>query len=163
MVTLLATMIVWVTMMAVRAALRLKGHLHLGEFRAEAMKHLLDHSVGPNPQRVVLDFSGQMAISQMPGKAHELCPELVPHLHNRLRRGLDPQQPAIFKLQGVSIGHRHRFGKIDEDVFPLIGHQANAASMARVEIESERAGGPFGWPMSCGSMNRSTMHGSINT
>jgi len=84
-------MIVWVTMVAVRAAFRLKGHLHLGELRAEAMKHLLDHSVGPDPQKVLLDFSGQMAISQMPGKAHELCLELVPHLHNRLRRGLDSQ------------------------------------------------------------------------
>jgi hypothetical protein len=55
-------------------------------------------------------------------------------------------------LQAISIGHRYRFRKIEKDIFALIRNQANAAPMARVEIESERACGLFFRPMSGGAM-----------
>lgn len=151
--TLRATMVLMASMIAVRAALWLKRHLHLQEPRAEPTEHVLDHAVGPNPERVVSNFSGQMSISQMPGKSHELCVIRMPHLYDKLRSGPDLQQLPIFKLQCISIGHRHRSGKIDEDVFALIAGQANAASMARVEIESDRAGRLFRRPMPFRAMN----------
>jgi hypothetical protein len=56
-------------------------------------------------------------------------------------------------LQAISIGHRNRFWKIEKDIFALIRPQVNAATMARVKIESESARSLFLRPMSGGAMN----------
>jgi hypothetical protein len=146
-------MIVIVAMATVRAAFGLKGYLHLHEFSSEAMKHFLDHVVGSNAKNVFSNFSRQMPVSQMPGKAHELIGILVPDFDNRLRSGLHLEQSSIVKLQGVPIGHRNRFRKIEKDIQALIRPQANAPAVARVEIERESAGRHFFRPMSGGPMN----------
>jgi hypothetical protein len=142
-----------VTITAVSAAFRLERGVHLYKLRSEAMKHLLDHMVGPNAKNLVANFSRQMPISKMPGKPHELIRFFMPDFDNGFRSGLNLQQSPIFKLQGVSIGHGNRFRKIEKDIFALIGSQANAAAMARVEIESDRASRPFLRPVSGGAMN----------
>jgi hypothetical protein len=86
-----------------------------------------------------------MPISQTPSKAHELLGIFMPDFDNKLGSGLDLQQPAVIKLQAISIRHRNRIRKIEKDVFALIRRQANAAAMARVEIESaEPAACSFG-------------------
>jgi hypothetical protein len=61
-------------------------------------------------------------------------------------------------LQAVSIGHRNRFRKVEKDILSLIRSQANAAAMARVKIESERACRLFLRPMPGGLMSGSTMN-----
>jgi hypothetical protein len=101
-----------------------------------------------------------MPISQMPGKAHALIGMLVPNFDHRFRRGQDAEQSPVFKLQRIPIGHRNCFREVEKDIFALIGSQANAAAMARVEIESDRASRPFLRPVSGGAMNRSAMHRS---
>jgi hypothetical protein len=146
-------MAVMVAITTVSAAFRLERGLQLYKLRSKAMEHLLDHMIGPNSKNLVANFSRQMPVSQMPGKAHELIGILVPDLDNRLRSGLDHEQSSIVKLQGVPIGHRHRFRKIEKDVFALIRGQANAAAMARVEIKRERAGRPFPGPIPGRPMN----------
>jgi hypothetical protein len=142
-----------VTITAVGAAFRLERGVHLYKLRSEAMKHLLDHMVGPNAKNLVANFSRQMPISKMPGKSHELIGFFMPDFDNGFRSGHDLQQSPIFKLQGVSIGHGNRFRKIEKDIFALIRSQANTAAMARVEIESDRASRPFLRPVSGGAMN----------
>jgi hypothetical protein len=124
---------------AVGAAFGLKRRLHLYKVRSEAMEHILDHMVGPDAKSPVLNFSWQMPVSQMPGKANKLIGLAVPHFNNRLRGGPNLQPPPIFKLQAVAIGHRNRPGKVEEDIFTLIGRQANAAAMARFKIKRENA------------------------
>jgi hypothetical protein len=94
-----------------------------------------------------------MPISQTPSKAHELLGIFMPDFDNKLGSGLDLQQPAVIKLQAISIRHRNRIRKIEKDVFALIRRQANAAAMARVEIESDRARRLFLRPMPGGAMN----------
>jgi hypothetical protein len=122
------------------------------------MEHLLDHMIGPNAKNLVADFSGQMPVSQMPGKAYELIGIFMPDLDNRLRSGLDHEQSSIFKLQAISIRHRNRVRKVEKDSLALVGHQANAAAVARVEIEGERARRSFLRPMSRGPVNGGMMH-----
>jgi hypothetical protein len=138
---------------AVSAPFRLERGLHVHQVRFEATEHLLDHAVGPDAKNLVANFSRQMPVSQMPGKTHEVIGILVPHLDERFRSSPDLQQSSIIKLQGISIGHRDRFRKIEKHVFALIGGQAKATAMARVEIESERASGLFLRPVSGGAMN----------
>jgi hypothetical protein len=145
---------------AVSAAFGLEGGLHLYKIRFEVMEHILDHMVGANAKSLIANFSRQMSISQMPSKTHELIGIFVPNFDNRLRCGPHGEQSPVFKLQRIPIGHRNCFREVEKDIFALIGSQANAAAMARVEIESDRASRPFLRPVSGGAMNRSAMHRS---
>jgi len=74
---------------AVSAPFRLERSLHAYKNRFEAMQHILDHVVGPDVKNVMSNLRRQMAISQMPGKTHELIGILMPHLDERLRSGPD--------------------------------------------------------------------------
>ena len=145
-------MVMMVTIAAVSAAFRLERGVHLYKLRSEAMKHLLDHMVGPNAQNLVANFGRQMPISKMPGKPHELIGFLMPDFDNGLGSGHDLQQSPIFKLQAISIGHGNRLRKVEQDIFALVPSQANAATMARVKIESERARRLFLWPVPGGAI-----------
>jgi hypothetical protein len=51
-------------------------------------------------------------------------------------------------LQAISIGHCDRFWKVEKDIFTVVGRQADATAMARVEIECQRVGRLFLRPMS---------------
>jgi hypothetical protein len=146
-------MVAMVAVAAVSAAFGLEGGLHLYKIRFEVMEHILDHMVGANAKNLISNLSRQMPISQMPGKAHKLIGIFMPGFDNKLSSGLNLQQPPIVKLQAISIGHRNCFRKVEKDIFALIGSQANAAAMARVEIESDRASRPFLRPVSGGAMN----------
>jgi hypothetical protein len=146
-------MLMMVAGAAVSAAFGVEGSLHPYKIRFEAMEHILDHMVRPNAKNLVSDFGGQMPISQMPRKAHELIGVFMSDFDNTLRSGFDLQQPAIIKLQAIAIGHRNRLQKIEKDIFALIRSQANAAAMARVKIERDRARRLFLRPMPGGAMN----------
>jgi len=149
---------VMMTLTSVCTAFGLKGSLHLYKIGSEAAEHILDHMVGTNAQNVVLNFGGQMSISQMPGKAHKLMGIFIPYFDEVLGCGLNFQPPAIFKLETISIGHCHRFRKIEKNIFSMIRSQANASSMTCVEIQSESAYRFFFWPVVCRAMNGNTMN-----
>jgi len=155
--------VVMMTVSAVSAAFRLEPRLHPCEVCCKPKEHVLDHMIGPNAKNLIANFSRQMPISQMPGEAHELGGILVPDFDDKLRGGVDLQQPPVFKLQGISIGHGNRFRKIDKDIFALIRSQANAAAMTSIEIEREGAARSFLRPMSGRVMNCSVMHRRLNT
>src|SRR4029077_10127235 len=129
--------VVMVAVVAVRAAFRLEGGLHLYKICSEAMEHILDHVVGPNAKNLVSNFSRQMAIPKMPGKAQKLIGILMPDFDHKFGRGLNPEPSPIFKLQAVSISHCNRLREIQKDIFALIRSQANATAMSCVKIESE--------------------------
>jgi hypothetical protein len=146
-------MVPTVAVAAVSAPFRLERSLHVCEIRFETMQHILDHAVGPDAKNLVSNFSRQMSVSQMPSKTHELIGILMPNFDNRLRRGPDPEQSPVFKLQRIPIGHRNCFREVEKDIFALIGSEANAAAMARLEIESDRISRPFLRPVPGGAMN----------
>src|SRR4029077_6627542 len=105
----------------------------------------------------------QMPISQMPGQACKLGRHAMSDFDNDLGGGPDPEPGSISELQPISIRHRNRLGKIEEDIFALIRPQANAAAVARVEIEGHRADCVFPGPMTGGTMNRSARHRHLST
>jgi hypothetical protein len=161
-------MVVMMAMASVRAAHWLKRCLYLGKICAKAKEHMLDHMVGANAKRVIPNFSRQMAVSQVPGQAHELIRILMPYFDNNLGRGLNSKPPSIFQLQTIPVGHGNRLGKIEKNIFALIRGKANAASMPRVEIESKRACRFFwrpmpGWSMRGSTRNWNVLHSDLNT
>jgi len=143
----------------VRAAFGVERGVHLSQICSEAVEHVLDDVVGPDAKNPIPDFSRQMPISQMPGKAHELIRIVMPHFDDRFRSGPNPEPSPIFELQAISIGHGHRVGEIEKDVLTLIHGQANATAMARLVVERERTGRSFLRPMAGGSMGGSARDG----
>src|ERR1700747_1687626 len=148
-----------VAVAGVSAAFGLERDLHLCKICSEAKEHILDHVVGPNAKNLVSNFSRQMPISQMPREARQLIGIFMSGVDNQLPRSLNLEPSAIFELQAISVGHRNRLGKVEQNIFALIPSQANAASMPRVEIESNRAGRFFRRPIPGESMNGSTLRG----
>jgi hypothetical protein len=142
-----------VAVAAVSAPFRLECGLHVYQIRFETMQHIFDYVVGADAQNLMSNFSRQMTISQMPGDTHELIGIFMPDLDERLRGSPDLQQSPVVELQGIPIGHRNRFRKVEQDIFALVRGQANAAAMARLEIEGERASGLFLGPVSGGTVN----------
>src|ERR1700758_4178360 len=82
-------------MVAVSAALRLKTGLHVCKIRSEAVKHILNHMIGPNTKNVVSDFCWQMTVSEMPRDAHEALEIPMPDLHKRFSSRFDLHPPAV--------------------------------------------------------------------
>jgi len=131
------TMGAMVAVAAVSATFGLERDLQLYKICTESKEHVLDHVVRPNAKNLVSNFSRQMPISQMPRKARQLIGIFMSDFDNDLCRSLNLEPSAVFKLQAISISHGDRLGKVEQDIFALIPSQANAASMARVKIESE--------------------------
>jgi hypothetical protein len=127
-------MSVMLAIAAIGAAFRLEGGHHLCKIRAETAEHLLYNVVGPEAENLAPDFSRQMPISQMPGKAYKLIGILMTCFDDALKSGLDLEPPSVVQLQAVSIGHRNRFWKVEEDIFAVISGQANAAAVTGVEV-----------------------------
>jgi hypothetical protein len=148
---------------AVSAAFGLERSLHRCQVRSEPMEHSLNYMIGPNAEDLISNFGRQMPISQMPGNTHELIRIRVPDFYNKLRGGLNLQQPSIVELQGISIGHGYRFWKIEKNIFARIRREANAAAMACVEVERDNAGRLLLRPVPRGAMNRSALHPHVNT
>jgi hypothetical protein len=151
-------MVVMVAVPAVCAAFGLEGDLYLHEISSETAEHILDHMVGANAKNVGSNFRRQMPISEMPSKPRELIRILVPDFDDGLCGGLDLQPPSVVQLQAISVRHRDGFRQVEKDIFTLICSQANAAAMACVKVESERAYGFFLRPMPSRAMNRSILH-----
>jgi hypothetical protein len=139
MIMLVVTLVVMAGVTVVGAAFGLEGGAQLYKNRSGPMQHVLDYMIRPDAKNSLSNFSRQMPISQMPSQAHKLVGIFVRDFHNKLRSGPNLQPSAIFKLQAVSVGHRDRLRKIEEDVFTLICRQANAAAMARFKIKRENA------------------------
>jgi hypothetical protein len=153
------TMRAMVAVAGVSAAFGLERDLHPCKICSEAKEHILDHVVRPNAKNLVSNFSRQMPISQMPREASKLVGVFMLDFDNELRRSLNLEPSTIFKLQAISISHGNRMGKVEQDIFAVIPNQANAASMARVKIESERPCRVFRRPIPGESMNGRAMSG----
>jgi hypothetical protein len=146
-------MVVMMAVTAISAALGLEGGTHLYKLGTEALEHILDYMVGPNANNLISNFSRQMTISKMPGKAHKLIRIFMADFDNRLCGSPHLQQPAIVELQGVSFGQRNRFWKVEKHIFTLVRGQTNSTTMAPIKVEGESACRLFLRPIPGGAMN----------
>ena len=142
-----------VALATVGTAFRLERRPYPHEISSEATKHVLNHMVRPDAKNVSSNLGRQMPIAQMPSKSRELMGISMRDLNDKLQRRLNCQPSAIVKLQAVAVGHRNRLWEVDQDIFPIIRGEANAAAVARVEVESESARRLFIRPLPQGLMN----------
>jgi hypothetical protein len=156
-------MTVMVRLAAISTAFRLERSDHLCKIRSETAEHIFDNMVGPESENLVSNFSRQMPISKMPGKAHKLIRILMSCLDDKLGSGLNLKPSPILELKAISLGHRNRFREVEKDIFALIRGETNAATMARVKVERESTRRLFFGPVPGSAMNRSGVDGHIST
>jgi len=160
---LTVVMSVMVPLAAIGTAFWLEGSHHLCKIRSEMAEHIFDNMVGPESENLVSNFSRQMPISKMPGKAHKLIRILMSCLDDKLGSGLNLKPSPILELKAISLGHRNRFREVEKDIFALIRGEANAATMARVKVESESTSRLFFGPVPGGAVNGSRVDGHVST
>jgi hypothetical protein len=73
----------------VSATFRLESCLDFLQTRSETAEHIFNYVVRSNAKDLFSNFSRQVSIAQVPGKAHQLSGILVPDFDNILRSGLD--------------------------------------------------------------------------
>jgi hypothetical protein len=154
---MMVTFIMFV-MVPVSAAFRLEGCLDLLKIRSKATQHVFDHVVGSNKQDASPNLGRQVPIAQVPGKAHELDRLYMSDFDNILWRGLDLQPSSIVQSQAVAIRHGDGLGKVQKDIFSMIGCEANSPAMTRVEIKRKGVDGFFVRPVSSRAMDGSALH-----
>src|SRR4029077_7655988 len=158
MIMSMFVMAVMVVVAAVRTALGLKGSAHVYKIGSEAAEHILDDMVGPNAKNLVLNFSGQMPIAQVPRKAHKLIGIFMSDFNKKFGRRLDLQPSSIIELQAISIRHCDRFRKIEEHLFAVVSRHLDATAMARVRVKRQSVDRFFFRPMPSRAMDASSVH-----
>jgi hypothetical protein len=73
----------------VSAAFGLESGLECLKMCPEAAEHVFDHVIGPNPKNMVLNFSRQMPIPQVPRETHKLLLIFMPDFNDLLWSGLN--------------------------------------------------------------------------
>jgi hypothetical protein len=86
---ILAVMMFVMVAVTVGAAFGLERGLDRLKMCPEAAKQVFDYVVGPNPKNLILNFSRQMAIPQVPGKTHKLFLIIMPDFDDLLWSGLN--------------------------------------------------------------------------
>ena len=147
MMMLALIMLVVMIMVAVSAAFGLKTGLHVFKIRSKAVKHILNHMIGPNTKNVVSDFCWQMTVSEMPRDAHQALEIPMPDLHKRFSSRPDLQPPAVIELEAIALVHCNRLGQIEKHILALVCAQSNAAAVASIKIKRDCAQCFFLWPM----------------
>jgi hypothetical protein len=163
MMMLTVSRVVMMAVATISAAFGLKRGLHRYQMRSETTQHPLDHMVRPDTKNLVSNFGLQMTVSKMPGKAHKLIGIFMPDFDSFFGSGPDPEPPPILELKAISLGHRNRFREVEKDIFALIRGETNAASMARVKVESESTRRLFLGPVPGAAMNGSRVDSHIST
>ena len=126
----------------VGAAFRIEGRFDMGDFRAEAARHVLDHRVAANPDAVGQNLHGQMAVAKVPGEAREIARFADADFGQRLGRGDDLDETTVFQHQGVPAAQHHSFGKIEQKLEAVGALHGRAPAMALVKIHHNGVGGP---------------------
>jgi hypothetical protein len=86
---MLAVLMFVMVAVTVGAAFGLESCLDRLKMCSEAEEHVFDYVVGPNPKNLILNFSRQMPVSQMPGKTHQLFLIFMPDFDDLLWSGLN--------------------------------------------------------------------------
>jgi len=104
-----------------------------------------------------------MPITQVPGEAQQLTWILMPDFDGELWSGLHLQPSPVVQLQAIAIRYCNRCRQIEQDFFALVRSHADAATMTRVEVESQCPCGRCTRPMARRTMSGGAMHRHVST
>lgn len=154
-VRVIMTVIVVVMCVRVRSffrvgpAFRIEGSIDARDFRAEFHHELLEHMIAPDPNPIVENLCGHMAVAEMPGNAREMMRIFRGDFYNRLSGCNDTNDAAVLKFQSVAVVKHCRFCKVQQENGIAISSHGNAAAMPAVVWQFDCVGLAFAVPLAC--------------
>lgn len=126
------------------AAFRIERRFNGDDARAEAPHHFFDDMIAPDAKALADDLGRQVAVAEMPRNAHQMEWIGATDLHQRLGRGHDLDQPAVFQHQRIAATQRHCFLEVQQKFKPARAGHRHAPTMPVVKAENHRIGGGLG-------------------
>ena len=96
------------------ATFRIEWRLDLDQAGAQPLHHRLDDVIAPDAQATARYLRRQVAIAKMPCDPNQMLRVVATNFNQRLRRGHDLDQPAIFEHQRIAPAQRDRIFQIKQ-------------------------------------------------
>jgi hypothetical protein len=125
------------------ATFRIEWRLDLDQAGAQPLHHRLDDVIAPDAQAAARYLRRQVAIAEMPRYPDQMLRVVATNLHQRLRRGHDLDQPAIFEHQRIAPPQRDRVFQIKQKRKAPRARHRHSPPVPIVEIEHHRVGRRF--------------------
>ena len=126
--------------LVISAALGPERPLDQARCRPEPARHLHQHVVVPDIDRVGRDLGRYMPISDMPGDLHEPQRVFGPDFDELLGRSLDLHETAVLKLNRVAVVEHDRLIQVEKKRQPAIRRERHAAAVASLMVERQGVG-----------------------
>ncbi len=128
----------------ISATFRVERPFDGDDFRAEAARHVLDHTIAPDAQRASGQFDRQVTIAKMPGDASQRDRVLASYLGKRLRRGDHFDDAPIFERQAVAGAQHQSLRQIEQKGEATDARHRHAPAMPVVVVEHDAISGRAG-------------------
>ncbi len=141
------------------AAFGLERPLDLADLAAEALQHIGDDMVAPDPQPGRADLGFEMSVAKVPGEPDQMTGIAAADLVQRLGLCHDFDQAAVIEHKGIAMGEGGAFGEIDQK--SLAAHCADCAAPPPpvLEIEDDAVGQGTAGQRRSGDEGVGMMHG----
>jgi len=141
---IMVTMGVWRCVRSrIGAAFGIERRLDLDDAGAETFHHFLDDVIAADAQATGGDLGRQVAVAEMPGKAHEMAGIGAADLDQRFRRSHHLDAAAVFQHESVAAAQGDGVFEIKQELQSARPRHCHAAAMAIVEIEDDGVDGRF--------------------
>lgn len=141
------------------AAFGLERPLDLADLAAEALQHIGDDMVTPDPEPGRADLGFEMSVAKVPGEPDQMTGIAAADLVQRLGLRHDFDQAAVIEHKGIAMGEGGAFGEIDQK--SLAAHRADRAAPPPpvLEIEDDAVGQGTAGQRRGGDEGVGVMHG----
>jgi len=124
----------------VGAALGIERRFDFHDTRAEALDHVLDDVIPPDPQALADDLGRQMTIAEMPGQADQMKRILPTDFKQWLRCRNHLDQSPIFQNQRIAAAQRYRCFEIKQELKTARSRHHHPPPVTVVEIQHHGVG-----------------------
>ena len=133
-------MVMSMTAAGIGAAFRIERRVDRSHARTQSAHHILDDMIAADSKPLAGDLRRQMAVAEMPGDPHHMLRIAGANFGQRLGRGDDLDETAIFQHQRVAAAQRHRLFQIKQELQAVRPGHRHAAPVTVVETKHDRVG-----------------------
>ena len=121
-------------------------------------RHLFDHGIAADAQRLARQFGWQVAIAEVPGDADQRGGFGGADFGERFGRSDDLDDAPVFELEPIAAAQQHRLVEIEQEIETAHALHRHPPAMAFVVVEHYGIGG-FAGPAAGGDDGRGAQHG----
>lgn len=139
-------------------ALGLKRSLALADLGAEPDEHFPKHVIGTDSNRVVRDLRRDVAIAEMPGKAHQSLRIARTNLEEGFGRRDHADPFSRFEAKSIAVGQGDRPIEIQQGLSSRVEGETDSTPMAAVVVERDGGDRALGRPLTARRMSIEAAH-----